>query len=107
VFKYLPNIRIAWRDVWVGAMVTSFLFHVGKILIGIYLGHATVASTFGAAGSLAVLLVWIYYTAQIVLYGAEVTRLYAERYGRGVTPDADAVPAPTAAACATGGAGQA
>jgi membrane protein len=103
IFKYLPNVKIAWRDVWMGALVTSGLFHLGKIAIGVYLGHATVASTFGAAGSLAVLLVWIYYTAQIVLFGAEITRLYAERYGHGVQPDADALPAPRAAACATGG----
>jgi membrane protein len=102
VFKYLPNVKIAWRDVWVGALVTSALFHVGKIGIGIYLGHASVGSTFGAAGSLAVLLVWVYYTAQIVLFGAEITRLYAERYGQGVAPDADAVPAPRAAEMATG-----
>jgi membrane protein len=107
IFKYLPNVKIAWRDVWVGALVTSGLFHVGKIGIGIYLGHAGVGSTFGAAGSLAILLVWIYYTAQIVLFGAEITRLYAERYGQGVRPDSDAEPAPRAAACATGGAGPA
>jgi membrane protein len=103
VFKYLPNATIAWRDVWVGALVTSALFHVGKIGIGVYLGHAGVGSTFGAAGSLAVLLVWVYYTAQIVLFGAEITRLYAQRYGQGVAPDADALPAPRAAEMATGG----
>jgi membrane protein len=102
VFKYLPNVKIGWRDVWVGALVTSALFHVGKIAIGIYLGHASVGSTFGAAGSLGVLLVWVYYTAQIVLFGAEITRLYAERYGQGVEPDADAIPAPRAAEVATG-----
>lgn len=103
VFKYLPKAKIAWRDVWIGALVTSGMFHVGKIAIGVYLGHATVASTFGAAGSLAVLLVWVYYTAQIVLYGAELTRLIAERYGAGVRPDREAEPAPRAAECATGG----
>jgi membrane protein len=97
MFKYLPNIRIAWRDAWFGGLVTSALFHVGKIGIGIYLGRATVSSTFGAAGSLAVLLVWIYYSAQMVLYGAEITRLYAERYGRGNAPDSDAVAAPRGA----------
>ena len=93
IFKYLPNAKIAWRDVWVGALVTSLLFNVGKVAIGLYLGRATVASTFGAAGSLAILLVWIYYTAQIVLFGAEITRLYAERHGSGIRPDKDAVPA--------------
>ena len=104
IFKYLPNASIAWRDVWMGALVTSGLFHVGKIGIGIYLGHASVGSTFGAAGSLAILLVWVYYTAQIVLFGAEITRLYAERYGGGIHPDADAMSAPRAAARASGGA---
>jgi membrane protein len=93
IFKYLPNTKIAWRDVWFGALITSALFHVGKIGIGFYLGRATVASTFGAAGSLAVLLVWVYYSAQIVLFGAEMTRLFAERYGSGVRPDENAVPA--------------
>jgi membrane protein len=96
VFKYLTNAKIAWRDVWVGALVTSFLFHVGKIGIGLYLGRASIGSTFGAAGSLAILLVWIYYSAQIVFFGAEITRLYAQRYGAGVRPDEDAVPAPGA-----------
>jgi membrane protein len=96
IFKYLPNTKIAWRDVWFGALVTSALFHVGKIAIGFYLGRATVASTFGAAGSLAVLLVWVYYSAQIVLFGAEMTRLFAERYGSGVHPDENAIPAPNA-----------
>ncbi len=94
VFKFLPNAHIAWRDVWVGAMVTSALFHVGKIGIGYYLGRASVGSTFGAAGSLAILLVWVYYTAQIVLFGAEFTKLWAERRGSGVHPKKDAVPAP-------------
>lgn len=103
MYKYLPNTRAAWRDVLIGALVTSLLFHFGKIGIGLYLGRASVASTFGAAGSLAILLVWVYYTAQIVLYGAEVTRLYADRYGAGIRPDQDALPAPRAAECATGG----
>jgi membrane protein len=96
IFRYLPRAKIAWRDVWFGAFVTSALFHVGKIAIGVYLGRATVASTFGAAGSLAVLLVWVYYSSQIVLFGAEMTRLFAERYGSGVKPSADAIPAPNA-----------
>jgi membrane protein len=101
IFKYLPDVKITWRDVWVGAAVTSLLFHVGKIGLGIYLGRSAVASTFGAAGSLALLLVWVYYSAQIVLFGAEVTRLYAERYGSGLRPAPDAQPAPQAAQCAT------
>jgi membrane protein len=86
VFKFLPNTTIAWRDVWFGALVTSALFHIGKIAIGLYLGRATIASTFGAAGSLAVLLVWVYYSAQIVLFGAEITHLFASRYGTTATP---------------------
>jgi membrane protein len=101
IFKYLPDAKITWRDVWVGALITSALFHVGKIAIGVYLGRATIASTFGAAGSLAVLLVWVYYSAQIVLYGAEITRLFAERYGSGVRPAETAISAPQAAQCAT------
>jgi membrane protein len=101
IFKYLPNTKIAWRDVWVGAVVTSLLFNVGKVAIGVYLGRATVASTFGAAGSLAVLLVWIYYSSQIVLFGAEITRLYAERYGSGIHPDEDAEPVLNAPQVAT------
>src|SRR5688500_8908009 len=70
IFVLLPDVRIAWRDVWIGALVTSLLFHVGKLLIGLYLGKAGVGSPFGAAGSLAVLLVWIYYTSQVFLMGA-------------------------------------
>jgi membrane protein len=101
IFKYLPDVKITWRDVWVGALVTSLLFHVGKIGLGVYLGRSAVGSTFGAAGSLALLLVWVYYSAQIVLYGAEITRLYAERYGSGLRPTPDAEPAPNAAQCAT------
>lgn len=84
LYKFLPNAKIQWRDVWVGAFATSFLFHVGKIGIGFYLGRASVGSTFGAAGSLAVLLVWVYYTAQILLLGAEFTRVWANRVGGSV-----------------------
>ena len=88
---------MAWSDVWLGAFATSILFHVGKYLIALYIGRASVASTFGAAGSLAVLLVWIYYSSQIMLLGAELTRAYANRYGHRVVPDENAVPAPHAA----------
>ena len=70
IFKVLPDVKISWSDVWIGAFVTSALFHIGKFLIGLYVGKASVGSTFGAAGSLAVLLVWIYYTSQLVLLGA-------------------------------------
>ena len=94
IFKILPDVKISWRDVWVGALVTSVLFHVGKFGISTYIGKASVGSTFGAAGSLAVLLVWIYYSSQIVLWGAELTRAYSNRYGSHVVPNANAVEAP-------------
>ena len=81
IFKFLPDVRLAWRDVWMGAFVTSVLFSLGKTLIGIYLGNSAAASTFGAAGSLVLLLLWIYYSAQILFFGAEFTQVYANRYG--------------------------
>lgn len=93
IFKILPDAKVAWRDVWVGAAVTAVLFLLGKLLIGLYIGKASVGSAFGAAGSLAVLLVWIYYSAQILLLGAEFTRLYANRFGAKVRPSAQAIPA--------------
>jgi membrane protein len=97
LFKLLPDAKVAWKDVWFGALFTSVLFHLGKYLIALYIGRASVASTFGAAGSLAVLLVWIYYSSQILLLGAELTRAYANRYGSRVVPDENAIPAPHAA----------
>ena len=78
IYKVIPRVRIAWRDVWVGAAVTAALFAIGKWAIGLYLGKSSVASAFGAAGSLVVLMVWVYYSAQIFLLGAEFTRFYAE-----------------------------
>ena len=93
IYKMLPDARVAWRDVWVGAGATAVLFLIGKYLIGLYIGKASVGSAFGAAGSLAVLLVWIYYSAQIVLLGAEFTRVYANRFGAKVKPSAQAIPA--------------
>lgn len=81
MFKLLPDAKVAWRDVWVGAALTSFLFSVGKFLIGMYLGKTDVASAYGSAGSLVILLVWVYYSSQILLYGAEFTAVYANRYG--------------------------
>ena len=95
IYKILPRVRIGWRDVWTGAAVTAILFTVGKFLIGLYLGKSGVASGFGAAGSVVVLLVWVYYSAQIFLLGAEFTAVYAHRFGslRGQSrPAADAVP---------------
>ena len=90
MFKELPDAVIAWHDVLIGAAVTSVLFAVGKLLIGLYLGHSSTASTYGAAGSLVVLLLWIYYSAQILFFGAEFTQLYANRYGSKIKPSANA-----------------
>ncbi len=81
IYKFMPSAYIPWRDVWVGAVVTALLFTVGKFLIGLYLGKTNMASGFGAAGSLVVLLAWIYYSAQIFLLGAEFTWVYAQRHG--------------------------
>jgi membrane protein len=82
IFKVVPDVEVRWRDVWLGAAVTSLLFSLGKLAIGLYLGKAAVASAFGAAGSLVVILVWVYYSAQIVFFGAELTKAYAEIRGR-------------------------
>lgn len=81
LFKYLPDTVVAWRDVWLGAVVTSGLFTAGKALIGLYLGRSSLASVYGAAGSVVVLIVWVYYAAQIFFFGAEVTQAYAHRHG--------------------------
>jgi membrane protein len=92
IFRMLPDAKIAWRDVWLGAGVTAVLFEVGKFLIGLYLGRSGIASAYGAAGSLAVLLIWLYYSAQIFLFGAELTKVYANRYGSRIVPADNAVP---------------
>jgi len=81
IYKILPRCAIAWKDVWVGAAVTSLLFSIGKLLIGLYLGKSSVTSGFGAAGSLVIVLVWVYYSAQIFLLGAEFTKAYAYSHG--------------------------
>jgi membrane protein len=91
IFKILPDVKIRWKDVWIGAGVTALLFTVGKVAIGLYLGNTNVASVFGAAGSLVILLVWVYYSAQILLFGAEFTAVYANRYGSHVHPRPNAV----------------
>ena len=81
IYKIIPRVRIAWRDVWTGAAATALLFAAGKVLIGLYLGKSSVASAYGAAGSLVVMMVWVYYSAQIFLLGAEFTRVYAHTHG--------------------------
>jgi membrane protein len=92
IFKFLPDVKIAWRDVWIGAALTSVFFNVGKSAIGFYLGSSSVASTYGAAGSLIILLLWVYYSAQILLFGAEFTQVYANQYGSQIEPAPNAVP---------------
>jgi len=81
IYKLLPDIRIAWRDVWLGAAVTAVLFNIGKFLIGLYIGKSSLASSYGAAGSFAVLLVWVYYSAMVLFIGAEFTQVYATTFG--------------------------
>lgn len=91
IYKILPDVRIRWRDVWAGALIATVLFTIGKYLIGLYLGRAGVTSAFGAAGSLVIVLVWVYYSSQILLYGAEFTRVYARHIGDHVGPASYAV----------------
>ena len=81
IFKTMPRVRVAWKDVWIGAILTSLLFVAGKYVIGAYLGRSTVFSLFGAAASLVLVLLWVYYSAQIFLFGVEFTRVYALRFG--------------------------
>jgi membrane protein len=81
MFKWLPDTPIAWRDVWLGAILTAALFEVGKFLIGLYIGKQGLESTYGAAASIVIVLIWVYYSAQLVLMGAEFTNVYARRYG--------------------------
>ena len=92
IYKFLPDVRIQWRDVWIGAALTSVLFTVGKFLIGLYLGHSGVSSAYGAAGSLITVLLWVYYSSLIFFLGAEFTQVYASQYGSGVTPTENAEP---------------
>jgi membrane protein len=81
IYKLMPRVRVRWMDVWLGALVTSLLFTLGKFLIGLYIGTSGIASSFGAAGSLVIILVWVYYSAQIFLIGAEFTRAFAHTFG--------------------------
>lgn len=90
IFKVIPDAKIQWRDVWPGAAVTALLFAIGKQLLGIYLGKAAVGSSYGAAGSIVALVVWVYYAAQILFVGAEFTQVQARRRGAGIQPAANA-----------------
>lgn len=92
IFKVIPDVTIRWKDVWLGATVTAALFAVGKWAIGLYLGQSATASTYGAAGSMIVILVWVYYAAQIVFFGAEFTQVYANKYGSRIVADEGAIP---------------
>ena len=90
LFKYLPDAKVAWQDVWLGAMATAVLFLIGRQLLAVYLGWVATTSTYGAAGSILALLLWVYYTAQIFLFGAAFTRIHAEDRGRNIVPSANA-----------------
>jgi len=91
MYKILPDVKIGWSDVWIGAAMTALLFSVGKFLIGLYLGKSGVASAYGAAGSLVLILLWVYYSSQILLFGAEFTFVYANKYGSHIEPSDNAV----------------
>jgi membrane protein len=91
ILKYVPDVEIQWSDVWVGAGVTALLFTIGKSLLGLYLGKASVGSSYGAAGSLVVLVVWVYYSAQILFLGAEFTQVQARQRGRAIKPSKRAI----------------
>jgi membrane protein len=90
LYRVLPDVEISWQDVWAGSAFTAVLFTLGKYLIGLYLGHSSVASVYGAAGSLVVVLLWIYYSSQILFFGAEFTQVYARRYGSRIEPSKNA-----------------
>jgi membrane protein len=87
LYRFLPDVKLRWSDVWTGSFVTAILFTIGKTLIGLYLGQSSTASSYGAAGSIVVLLLWVYYSSQIVLLGAEFTRVYTRREGSKPQPE--------------------
>jgi len=91
IFKFLPDAKIQWRDVWIGAAMTAIFFAIGKWALGLYLGSGSAASAYGAASSLITLLLWVYYSSQILLFGAEFTQVYASQAGRGIAPDEHAI----------------
>lgn len=91
IYKFLPDVKVPWSNLWVGAAVTSLLFSIGRFLIGLYLGNSAIGSTYGAAGSLIVILIWVFYSAQILLIGAEFTQVYAKYRGSPIEPSPHAV----------------
>lgn len=91
MFKYLSAAILKWKEVWIGAAVTSLLFSIGKLIIGLYLGNSAIGSTFGAASSLVIIMLWTFYSSQIILFGAEFTRFYSERFGTGILPGKNGV----------------
>jgi membrane protein len=92
IYKVLPDVTVKWRDVWIGGVVTALLFSLGRYGIGLYLGRASVGSAYGAAGSLVIILLWIYYSTQILFFGAEFTKVYANAYGSHIVPSPHAEP---------------
>jgi membrane protein len=93
IYKLLPDVELEWRDVWVGAAVTAVLFTIGRYLIGLYLAHSSWISAYGAAGSLVIVLLWVYYSSQVFLFGAEFTYVWANESGKPLVPRANAEPA--------------
>jgi membrane protein len=104
MFKYLPDVKVAWKDVWLGGVITAFLFTIGKYALGMYLGRSSISSAYGAAGSFVILLLWVYYSAQILFFGAEFTQVYANRFGKKLEPAENAMWAPGQKAAQAGGA---
>lgn len=94
IYKFLPDAEVPWKNLWIGAAVTALLFNIGKFLLGLYLGNSSISSTYGAAGSLVVLLVWVFYSAQILLIGAEFTQVYSKSRGTPIRPSKHAVRVP-------------
>jgi membrane protein len=92
IYKVLPDVTVGWKDVWIGGIATALLFSLGRFLIGLYLGRGSVGSAFGAAGSLVIILLWIYYSSQILFFGAEFTKAYADAYGSRIRPSPHAEP---------------
>ena len=96
IFKFLPDVKVAWRDVWLGGIITALLFNFGKVLIGIYIGRSSISSVYGAMDSLFIVLLWVYYSAQILFFGAQFTCFYATRFGVKPNPVRGAEFIPTA-----------